>query len=127
MIRAIVLGLVVASPVAADGACEQALDAVAVTSVPSVGVGLPKDGIELGESFAISVVSCQGWDLRDVTAFMPAHGHGMNYVTELETHKDGAQATGLLFHMPGLWELRLELAKGDQRAQAVLDIPLLMQ
>ena len=37
---------------------------------------------------------------------MPAHQHGLNYAPEVSALGDGTfRVDGLLFHMPGLWEL----------------------
>jgi hypothetical protein len=45
---------------------------------------------------------------------MPEHRHGMNYQTSVVPHGDGGyRAEGLLFHMPGRWELVFELRKPD--------------
>ena len=49
-------------------------------------------------------------------AWMPAHRHGMNYRPKLSVIGPGQyRADGLLFHMPGRWELLFELA-GDRIA-----------
>ncbi|MXU65091.1 hypothetical protein [Oceanomicrobium pacificus] len=72
--------------------------------------------------FAALLVLCNPADgeLRDVTATMPAHGHGMNYRPTIR--QDGAGAyriDGLLFHMPGLWRIEAVLqAAGETRRYA---------
>jgi hypothetical protein len=49
-------------------------------------------------------------------AWMPAHRHGMNYRPKLTVIAPGQfRAEGLLFHMPGRWELLFELG-GDRIA-----------
>ena len=41
-----------------------------------------------------------------VDARMPAHGHGMNYQPSVVVLGEGRyRADGLMFHMPGRWEL----------------------
>ena len=42
-------------------------------------------------------------------AVMPDHQHGMNYAPTVTDLGDGRyRFDGLVFHMPGTWELRLE-------------------
>lgn len=53
-----------------------------------------------------------------VDAVMPAHQHGMNYTPEVTRLPDGRfQATGLVFHMPGLWQVQVTVqdAEGPRR------------
>ena len=48
-----------------------------------------------------------------VNAEMPAHGHGMNTVPTTTYEADGWYRTeGMLFHMPGDWEIIIDVA-GD--------------
>ena len=76
--------------------------------------------IEVGAYFRIdvSVWTRDGpWtgDIR-IDATMPAHGHGMNYLPVVSEVADGRfVADGLLFHMPGDWELLFELENGNRR------------
>ena len=45
-------------------------------------------------------------DSVSVDARMPSHGHGMNYRPTITALADGRyRAEGLMFHMPGEWEL----------------------
>lgn len=56
-----------------------------------------------------------------IEAWMPAHRHGMNYRPSLaETQKGLFRADGLLFHMPGRWELVFEVA--GERLTATQDV-----
>lgn len=51
-----------------------------------------------------------------VDATMPAHGHGMNYLPVVSQVDEGRfVAEGLLFHMPGEWELLFDLDGGDRQ------------
>ena len=71
--------------------------------------------IPVGRHFAIDFVVCP----RDgaappaevrVDATMPEHKHGMNYRPSVKALAPGRyRAEGLLFHMPGRWELVFEL------------------
>ncbi len=56
-------------------------------------------------------------------AAMPHHGHGMNVVPQV-TSEDGDVflVDGMLFHMPGRWELYFDITEDDvtERAQCVV-------
>jgi hypothetical protein len=61
----------------------------------------------------------------DVDARMPAHFHGMNRVPKLARQPDGSFiAEGLLFHMPGHWELYLDITQGGRTERAQFDVDL---
>ena len=73
------------------------------------------DPVPVGRHFAIEVVLCPKGDatlppeLR-VDATMPEHRHGMNYRPSVTAQGPGRyRAEGLMFHMPGRWELVFEL------------------
>ena len=56
---------------------------------------------------------------------MPQHRHGMNRVPTVEQTEDGRfLIEGMLFHMPGLWELHLDVGQGGvtERAQFAIDL-----
>ena len=58
-----------------------------------------------------------------VDAAMPQHGHGMNRVPKIEKLPDGGfRAEGLLFHMPGKWELYFDVARGPLVERAQVDV-----
>ena len=71
--------------------------------------------IPVGKHFSIDLVLCA----RDgvalpaevrVDATMPEHKHGMNYRPSVAAQGAGRwRAEGLMFHMPGRWELVFEL------------------
>jgi hypothetical protein len=61
----------------------------------------------------------------DVDATMPEHGHGMNRIPKITRRDDGGfHVEGLLFHMPGRWELYLDVTSGaiTERAQVKLEL-----
>ena len=61
----------------------------------------------------------------EVDAGMPEHFHGMNTAPRVTRAADGAfLAEGLLFHMPGLWELRVDITRGPRSERAQTDIVL---
>ena len=71
--------------------------------------------ISVGEHFALDFSVC-GKDGRPppsvvvVDAWMPAHKHGMNYKAEVKSYGGGRfYATGLMFHMPGLWQFLFDV------------------
>ncbi len=73
------------------------------------------DPIPLNQPFELDVVvtsegappeSDESWTLR-VEGWMPGHGHGMLRQPQGDELGDGRyRVRGMLFHMPGLWELR---------------------
>lgn len=82
--------------------------------------------IQTAEPFVLEVKIAggeRGVDL-EVDAQMPHHGHGMNFVPEV-TGGDGEWvATGLLFHMPGRWELAIDVVHNGvtERAQWTVEV-----
>ena len=69
----------------------------------------------VGEFFTVEVAACAkpGHALPDelkVDAQMPEHRHGMNYVPVVKRLAPGRwRAEGLMFHMPGKWQMSFEL------------------
>ena len=58
-------------------------------------------------------------------AAMPEHGHGMNRVPRVEAHPDGRfRVEGMLFHMPGLWQLYFDVTAGALTERAQVDVEL---
>lgn len=50
-----------------------------------------------------------------IEATMPAHGHGMNYRPNVVALGNGRyRAEGLMFHMPGEWELTFIVQEGGK-------------
>jgi hypothetical protein len=81
--------------------------------------------LRVGQPFALVVTLCPAQArLLRVDAQMPEHRHGMNYRPTLQPLGAGRwRAEGLLWHMPGRWELLLEAGFGEEKArltQAVL-------
>ncbi len=67
--------------------------------------------IAVGQPFALLVTLCpHEARLMRVDATMPEHRHGMNYRPSLRALGAGLwRAEGLLWHMAGRWELRLDV------------------
>ena len=72
--------------------------------------------ITVGRHFTIQVRLCPADAvLARVDATMPAHRHGMNYRPTIKAMGAGLwQVEGLMFHMPGAWELRLDVQAGGR-------------
>lgn len=67
--------------------------------------------IAVSQPFALVVTLCPAEArLQRVDATMPDHRHGMNYRPVVQPLGDGRwRAEGLLWHMGGRWELRLDV------------------
>jgi hypothetical protein len=77
---------------------------------------VPGAAIEVGRHFVLDVQLCPaGAVLQRVDATMPEHRHGMNYRPSLQSLGGGRwRAEGLMFHMPGRWELRFDVTDGGR-------------
>jgi hypothetical protein len=85
--------------------------------------------IAVGKIFSVEVQVCPANAvLTRMDATMPAHQHGMNYrpsVQRVGDAKDNRwRADGLMFHMPGRWELRLDI-QANGRTEKLTDTVLL--
>jgi hypothetical protein len=83
--------------------------------------------IEVGRHFAVEAIVCTTpapHGLR-VNAQMPEHRHGMNYrPTVAATGAGRYRAEGLLFHMPGRWQLHFDVDHGGRTERLATDIVL---
>ena len=82
--------------------------------------------IPVSEHFSIRFHLCgPPVDRVQVRGWMPDHRHGMNYRPVVNLDGLSGTAEGLLFHMPGRWELILEVrgAAGQEKltAETVLE------
>ncbi|MCE2950043.1 MAG: hypothetical protein ACK515_13180 [bacterium] len=79
--------------------------------------------ILVGRHFAIDIVACAkpGAPAASgiaVDARMPSHGHGMNYKAGIKpVGENRYRAEGLLFHMPGSWELVFDVRSGGDKPE----------
>ncbi|MGQ3297845.1 hypothetical protein [Reyranella sp.] len=85
--------------------------------------------IEVGEPFALIVNVCtrsgDSAELLAVDANMPEHRHGMNYRASIVDRGDGRfRAEGLVFHMPGRWEITFDVRGGEDSERLTHDIIL---
>ncbi len=88
------------------------------------------DPIEVGAHFALDFVVCPRGGAQEsrsvkVDARMPEHQHGMNYRPVVVARAPGAyHAEGLMFHMPGRWDLYFDVVtgSGSERIAATLQL-----
>jgi hypothetical protein len=78
-------------------------------------------------AIAVSPADNHGQAAADTTvavdARMPAHNHGMNLRPRVTRDGDGRfRADGLLFHMPGTWELYVDVARATEMERATFVI-----
>jgi hypothetical protein len=86
--------------------------------------------LPVAQHFSMQFLVCRGdrplvLDGFKVDALMPAHGHGMNYKAKIENQRDGlVEATGMLFHMPGPWQISVDLSYDGFDRQVKIDYQL---
>ena len=87
------------------------------------------DPIPVADVFAVEVqVEGVKRDLDGITllvdAEMPHHRHGMNLVPELDGGPEEWTARGMLFHMPGRWEVSVDVLYDGrmERAQWTVEV-----
>lgn len=85
--------------------------------------------IEVGAPFALVLNVCtkrgQPAELVSLDATMPEHKHGMNYRPTIVRGQDGRyRAEGLVFHMPGRWEVNFDVRSDAETERLSHDILL---
>ena len=109
MTRCAVWFMICSSAAAACDATGQRMNSE-VQNAPDVY--LVVDEIPLARPFSVLVSICDGTAVREMRAdaIMPAHQHGMNYTPKVTALGDGTfRVDDMLFHMPGLWELQIDV------------------
>lgn len=84
--------------------------------------------IAVGSHFALDLVICPKADAPPpqsvrIDAQMPEHRHGMNYkpgISRVVAEPSRFRATGLMFHMPGRWELVFDLGGGERLTHSLV-------
>ena len=118
--------LATAAPASVHAACGDALGAGAARADGdryTVAWRADPAPVAVGRHFALDIEVCPRAGAAmpaslAVDATMPAHRHGMNYTPTVAATGPGRwRAEGLLFHMPGRWEL--VFAAGPGRAERV--------
>ena len=81
--------------------------------------------IEIGQHFTVEALVCPTPPIGAAAGFMvdarmPEHRHGMNYRARVFRKTDGIYvAEGLLFHMPGLWQLMFDVERGGRMERLI--------
>ena len=75
--------------------------------------------IEVGQPFMLIMNVCtksgDAAELVRVEATMPEHKHGMNYAPTIKGLGEGRyRVDGMLFHMPGNWEVAFDVRPADK-------------
>lgn len=83
--------------------------------------------VPVGQPFSAKVVICgeEGKlvDSLSIDATMPRHRHGMNYKPTITSGGDRIyEATGLFFHMPGLWRFAVTVQSKEMRQRFTYDV-----
>jgi cytochrome c peroxidase len=97
----------------AAAACVPPLEGTRLES-PRFVLAFKPEPIAVAQHFALEVAICSksaaAAESIRVDAHMPEHRHGMNYAPALKPLGTGRwRAEGLMFHMPGKWELVFEI------------------
>jgi hypothetical protein len=86
--------------------------------------------IPIGRHFRLRVLACSASGVLlqgplAIDAEMPAHRHGMNYRPSVTRTGDGSfDVEGMLFHMPGHWQITFELGGGMARRRLTADVTI---
>ena len=83
--------------------------------------------IEVGQPFSLLLNVCtkngNPAELVAIDAQMPEHKHGMNYRPTIVSAGDGRyRAEGMVFHMPGHWELAIDVRAGEESERLTHEI-----
>ena len=117
------------APAKAPPACPSPPEAGAPLSAGPVHLAWRTEpaALAVGQPFVLIVSLCPAdARLTRVDATMPEHRHGMNYRPTIQALGPGRwRAEGLLWHMSGRWELRLDVTAADGGAHtARQSVPL---
>ena len=83
--------------------------------------------LSVAQHFSLQFRACHGDQALAVENFkldavMPAHQHGINYHASVRSQADGlVEAGGLLFHMPGHWQVIVDFEHQGKKQQFRLD------
>lgn len=82
----------------------------------------------LSAPFAMTVTFCDPDQQVEAVMFdahMPAHRHGMNFAVDVDKMADNRfEVSNIVFHMPGLWELRIKAETARQDYNYTADVSL---
>jgi hypothetical protein len=97
--------------------------ALSVASTGGLAVGsvrLDGDQVKRGTNVFLVAFDPAATVALGATTFMPVHGHG-SVTPSLAREGDGYRISNVLFNMPGLWEVRLELDVGGKSDRLVFN------
>lgn len=98
------------------------------THSSKIALELPPTPVKIGEPFSIDFLVCADpqpsiGNIR-LDATMPAHKHGMNYKPEIVEVADNIyRGSGMFFHMPGEWQISVELLIDGESRRFLLKVP----
>ena len=96
----------------------------------SVSLETTPDPVRVGEPFSVKVSICDASGSGftgnvKANASMPRHKHGMNYRPSMRSKANGVfRFDGFLFHMPGLWQFRIDLRNDSVRDSILINYKL---
>ena len=110
-------------------ACVPPLDGTRLES-PRFVLAFKPGAIAVAQHFAVEIAACSKSasvvpESVRVDAHMPEHRHGMNYAAQVKPLGPGRwRAEGLMFHMPGKWELVFEIRAAGKTDRVASDFLL---
>lgn len=118
MIRKSLLLLLTLIPIVGI-ACDAGFATLATKDQQEIGIQLEPAEPEVGVPFIIFIDTCRtdaNIDQIEVDAIMPQHNHGMNYQpTVAQLSQQRFKASGLVLHMPGLWQFSIVLRADNEQ------------
>jgi len=94
----------------------------------TIALKLPPTPVKIGEPFTVDILVCADQQPETgslkLDATMPAHRHGMNYKPEIQPVADNIyRVSGMFFHMPGEWQITVDLLSDDIMQRFFLKVP----
>ncbi|MDP5219668.1 hypothetical protein Q5Y75_20805 [Ruegeria sp. 2205SS24-7] len=108
-------------------ACEATGQRMSTETQNAPAVHVAVDEIPLAQPFSILLTVCGETAVSEmrVDAVMPAHQHGMNYLPVVTAIGDDVfRIDDMLFHMPGKWELQVDVEYNGQTVSYTYDLAL---
>ncbi|WP_372572161.1 hypothetical protein [Ruegeria jejuensis] len=108
-------------------ACEATGQRMSTETQNAPAVHVAVDEIPLAQPFSILLTVCGETAVSEmrVDAVMPAHQHGMNYLPVVTAIGDDVfRIDDMLFHMPGKWELQVDVEYNGQTVSYTSDLAL---
>jgi hypothetical protein len=104
---------------------EQTITVSALHGQASGQVSVDGHTLVEGENAFLVELSPSGADLAQASALMPAHGHGSPTAAVISRTTTGYRVSNLVFSMPGLWNVLLDVDIAGQRdrIEFSVDIP----